>query len=210
MWFLVFIHRDRASTSIFETRACWNKLVDQVLVRVLLPCSPQSTDSSPSLRQIQDARNHVNQALLLLGSHDESYRFKTGAEVNKVCATHRVRVRGGLRPHSSTPLRLNSSPVSLFPMQLMDAVMLQLTRARNRLTTPASMTLPELATSGLMVRGKKAVNYTLSTHAALSRVLSCQKRNLLVFEHSENVNNKKISSNSCSIERASLFDLVAI
>lgn len=37
-------------------------------------------------------------------------------------------------------------------MQLMDAVMLQLTRARNRLTTPASMTLPELATSGLMVR----------------------------------------------------------
>jgi hypothetical protein len=33
----------------------------------------------------------------------------------------------------------------------MDAVMLQLTRARNRLTTPAAMTLPELATSGLMV-----------------------------------------------------------
>uniref|UniRef100_A0A3B3ICY1 Protein rogdi homolog n=1 Tax=Oryzias latipes TaxID=8090 RepID=A0A3B3ICY1_ORYLA len=71
----------------------------------------------PLLRsQIQDARNHVNQALQLLSSRDESYRFKTGAEVNK----------------------------------LMDAVMLQLTRARNRLTTPASMTLPELATSGLM------------------------------------------------------------
>ncbi|MBN3305112.1 ROGDI protein, partial [Amia calva] len=34
--------------------------------------------------------------------------------------------------------------------QLMDAVMLQLTRARNRLTTPATMTLPELASSGLM------------------------------------------------------------
>uniref|UniRef100_UPI001EAEC930 protein rogdi homolog n=1 Tax=Oncorhynchus gorbuscha TaxID=8017 RepID=UPI001EAEC930 len=65
---------------------------------------------------IQDARNHVNQALQLLSGRDESYHFKTGAEVNK----------------------------------LMDAVMLQLTRARNRLTTPAAMTLPELATSGLM------------------------------------------------------------
>lgn len=46
-------------------------------------------------------------------------------------------------------LTLSSMSPSL--MQLMDAVMLQLTRARNRLTTPASMTLPELATSGLMV-----------------------------------------------------------
>ncbi|XP_047636548.1 protein rogdi homolog isoform X3 [Phacochoerus africanus] len=33
--------------------------------------------------------------------------------------------------------------------QLMDAVMLQLTRARNRLTTPATLTLPEIAASGL-------------------------------------------------------------
>ncbi|KAI5097600.1 protein rogdi-like, partial [Silurus meridionalis] len=66
--------------------------------------------------QIQDARNHVNQALQLLSSRDESYHFKTGAEVNK----------------------------------LMDAVMMQLTRARNRLTTPATMTLPELASTGLM------------------------------------------------------------
>lgn len=39
----------------------------------------------------------------------------------------------------------------VFMLQLMDGVMLQLTRARNRLTTPASMTLPELAASGLMV-----------------------------------------------------------
>ncbi|XP_030581822.1 protein rogdi homolog isoform X2 [Archocentrus centrarchus] len=73
-------------------------------------------DKQWKLQQIQDARNHVNQALQLLSSHDESYHFKSGAEVNK----------------------------------LMDAVMLQLTRARNRLTTPASMTLPELAASGLM------------------------------------------------------------
>nr|XP_020463914.1 protein rogdi homolog isoform X2 [Monopterus albus] len=73
-------------------------------------------DKQWKLQQIQDARNHVNQALQLLNSRDESYHFKTGAEVNK----------------------------------LMDAVMLQLTRARNRLTTPASMTLPELATSCLM------------------------------------------------------------
>lgn len=35
--------------------------------------------------QIQDARNHVTQALQLLSSHDDSYHFKTGAEVNKVC-----------------------------------------------------------------------------------------------------------------------------
>lgn len=34
--------------------------------------------------------------------------------------------------------------------------MLQLTRARNRLTTPATMTLPELATSGLMVTTKRS------------------------------------------------------
>ncbi|XP_047214564.1 protein rogdi homolog isoform X2 [Girardinichthys multiradiatus] len=74
-------------------------------------------DKQWKLQQIQDARNHVNQALLLLNSRDETYQFKTGAEVNK----------------------------------LMDAVMLQLTRARNRLTTPASLTLPELATSGLML-----------------------------------------------------------
>uniref|UniRef100_A0A8B9HF53 Protein rogdi homolog n=1 Tax=Astyanax mexicanus TaxID=7994 RepID=A0A8B9HF53_ASTMX len=71
---------------------------------------------SPVCFQIQDARNHVNQALQLLSSRDESYHFKTGAEVNK----------------------------------LMDAVMLQLTRARNRLTTPATLTLSELASSGLM------------------------------------------------------------
>ncbi|XP_018923104.2 protein rogdi homolog isoform X1 [Cyprinus carpio] len=73
-------------------------------------------DKQWKLQQIQDARNHVNQALQLLSSRDESYTFKTGAEVNK----------------------------------LMDAVMLQLSRARNRLTTPASMTLPELAASGLV------------------------------------------------------------
>ncbi|KAL4659008.1 hypothetical protein GN956_G2410 [Arapaima gigas] len=73
-------------------------------------------DKQWKMQQIQDARNHVTLALQLLSSRDESYRFKTGAEVNK----------------------------------LMDAVMLQLTRARNRLTTPATMTLPELASSGLV------------------------------------------------------------
>ncbi|XP_061329855.1 cytokine-like nuclear factor N-PAC isoform X10 [Pezoporus flaviventris] len=34
-------------------------------------------------------------------------------------------------------------------LKLMDAVMLQLSRARNRLTTPATLTLPEIASSGL-------------------------------------------------------------
>ncbi|XP_031542827.1 protein rogdi homolog isoform X2 [Vicugna pacos] len=64
---------------------------------------------------IQDARNHVSQAIYLLANRDESYQFRTGAEV----------------------------------LKLMDAVMLQLTRARNRLTTPATLTLPEIAASGL-------------------------------------------------------------
>nr|KAF6355933.1 rogdi atypical leucine zipper [Myotis myotis] len=64
---------------------------------------------------IQDARNHVSQAIYLLNNRDESYQFRTGAEV----------------------------------LKLMDAVMLQLTRARNRLTTPATLTLPEIAASGL-------------------------------------------------------------
>ena len=46
--------------------------------------------SSLFIYQIQDARNHVTQALQLLSSHDDSYHFKTGAEVNKVCplSTH--------------------------------------------------------------------------------------------------------------------------
>ncbi|XP_038675856.1 protein rogdi homolog [Scyliorhinus canicula] len=73
-------------------------------------------DKQWKMQQIQDARNHVGQALYLLNSRDQSYQFKSGAEVNK----------------------------------LMDAVMLQLTRARNRLTTPAAMTLPEVASSSLM------------------------------------------------------------
>lgn len=34
--------------------------------------------------QIQDARNHVSQAIYLLTSRDQSYQFKTGAEVLKV------------------------------------------------------------------------------------------------------------------------------
>ncbi|GAB1299972.1 Protein rogdi homolog [Apodemus speciosus] len=65
--------------------------------------------------EIQDARNHVSQAIYLLANRDESYQFQTGAEI----------------------------------LKLMDAVMLQLTRARNRLTTPATLTLPEIAASGL-------------------------------------------------------------
>uniref|UniRef100_A0A8C4KUK8 Protein rogdi homolog n=1 Tax=Equus asinus TaxID=9793 RepID=A0A8C4KUK8_EQUAS len=72
-------------------------------------------DKQWKLQQIQDARNHVSQAIYLLTNRDESYQFRTGAEV----------------------------------LKLMDAVMLQLTRARNRLTTPATLTLPEIAASGL-------------------------------------------------------------
>ncbi|XP_061207116.1 protein rogdi homolog isoform X5 [Neopsephotus bourkii] len=65
--------------------------------------------------KIQDARNHINQAIYLLMNRDVNYQFKTGSEV----------------------------------LKLMDAVMLQLSRARNRLTTPATLTLPEIASSGL-------------------------------------------------------------
>ncbi|XP_042294239.1 protein rogdi homolog isoform X2 [Sceloporus undulatus] len=72
-------------------------------------------DKQWKLQQIQDARNHVNQAIYLLTNRSANYQFKTGCEVIK----------------------------------LMDAVMLQLTRARNRLTTPATLTLPEIASSGL-------------------------------------------------------------
>ncbi|XP_027521601.1 protein rogdi homolog [Corapipo altera] len=72
-------------------------------------------DKQWKLQQIQDARNHVNQAIYLLMNRDVNYQFKTGSEV----------------------------------LKLMDAVMLQLSRARNRLTTPATLTLPEIASSGL-------------------------------------------------------------
>lgn len=34
--------------------------------------------------QIQDARNHVNQAIYLLMNRDVNYQFKTGLEVLKV------------------------------------------------------------------------------------------------------------------------------
>ncbi|XP_034276392.1 protein rogdi homolog [Pantherophis guttatus] len=72
-------------------------------------------DKQWKLQQIQDARNHVNQAVYLLTNRSTNYQFKTGSEV----------------------------------LKLMDAVMLQLTRARNRLTTPATLSLPEIASSGL-------------------------------------------------------------
>ncbi|KAF7239264.1 hypothetical protein EYD10_14076 [Varanus komodoensis] len=74
-------------------------------------------DKQWKLQQIQDARNHVNQAIYLLTNRGANYQFKTGCEV----------------------------------LKLMDAVMLQLTRARNRLTTPATLTLPEIASGGLTV-----------------------------------------------------------
>lgn len=49
------------------------------------------------------------------------------------------------------PAALAAAVTSPLSPQLMDAVMLQLTRARNRLTTPATLTLPEIAASGLTV-----------------------------------------------------------
>ncbi|XP_036135142.1 protein rogdi homolog isoform X3 [Molossus molossus] len=40
-------------------------------------------DKQWKLQQIQDARNHVSQAIYLLNNRDESYQFRTGAEVLK-------------------------------------------------------------------------------------------------------------------------------
>lgn len=64
------------------------------------------------------------------------------------CCNQRTAEHGGAPPNCVS----DTGFMFLLLLQLMDAVMLQLTRARNRLTTPASMTLPELATSGLMVQ----------------------------------------------------------
>ncbi|KAF6126983.1 rogdi atypical leucine zipper [Phyllostomus discolor] len=41
-------------------------------------------DKQWKLQQIQDARNHVSQAIYLLNNRDDSYQFRTGAEVLKV------------------------------------------------------------------------------------------------------------------------------
>lgn len=45
----------------------------------------------PVPSQIQDARNHVNQAIYLLTNRDVDYQFKTGSEVLKV---NRMQSRG--------------------------------------------------------------------------------------------------------------------
>ncbi|XP_068102512.1 protein rogdi homolog isoform X2 [Hyperolius riggenbachi] len=101
-------------------------------------------DKQWKMQQIQDARNHVNQAIYLLTNRGENYTFQTGAEV----------------------------------LKLMDAVMLQLTRARNRLTTPATMTLPEVATSGLT----KMFTPALPPDILLNFYVNVNKLCLLVYQ----------------------------
>ncbi|OCT61802.1 protein rogdi homolog [Xenopus laevis] len=101
-------------------------------------------DKQWKMQQIQDARNHVNQAIYLLTNRGENYTFQTGAEV----------------------------------LKLMDAVMLQLTRARNRLTTPATMTLPEVATSGLT----KMFTPSLPSDILLNFYVNVNKLCLLVYQ----------------------------
>ncbi|XP_053550757.1 protein rogdi homolog [Bombina bombina] len=101
-------------------------------------------DKQWKMQQIQDARNHVNQAIYLLTNRGDSYTFQTGSEV----------------------------------LKLMDAVMLQLTRARNRLTTPATMTLPEVATSGLT----KMFTPTLPSDILLNFYINVNKLCLLVYQ----------------------------
>ncbi|XP_029432197.1 protein rogdi homolog isoform X1 [Rhinatrema bivittatum] len=101
-------------------------------------------DKQWKMQQIQDARNHVNQAIYLLANRDENYQFQTGAEV----------------------------------LKLMDAVMLQLTRARNRLTTPASLTLPEIASSSLT----KMFTPTLPGDILVNFYINLNKLCLLVYQ----------------------------
>ncbi|KAM4024978.1 protein rogdi homolog [Anomaloglossus baeobatrachus] len=101
-------------------------------------------DKQWKMQQIQDARNHVNQAIYLLTNRGENYTFQTGSEV----------------------------------LKLMDAVMLQLTRARNRLTTPATMTLPEVATSGLT----KMFTPSLPPDVLLNFYVNVNKLCLLVYQ----------------------------
>lgn len=101
-------------------------------------------DKQWKMQQIQDARNHVNQAIYLLTNRGENYNFQTGSEV----------------------------------LKLMDAVMLQLTRARNRLTTPATMTLPEVATSGLT----KMFTPSLPSDVLLNFYVNVNKLSLLVYQ----------------------------
>lgn len=101
-------------------------------------------DKQWKMQQIQDARNHVNQAIYLLANRGENYTFQTGSEV----------------------------------LKLMDAVMLQLTRARNRLTTPATMTLPEVATSGLT----KMFTPALPPDILLNFYVNVNKLCLLVYQ----------------------------
>ncbi|XP_069838268.1 protein rogdi homolog [Dendropsophus ebraccatus] len=101
-------------------------------------------DKQWKMQQIQDARNHVNQAIYLLTNRGENYTFQTGSEV----------------------------------LKLMDAVMLQLTRARNRLTTPATMTLPEVATSGLT----KMFTPSLPSEVLLNFYVNVNKLCLLVYQ----------------------------
>uniref|UniRef100_A0A672SQV4 Protein rogdi homolog n=1 Tax=Sinocyclocheilus grahami TaxID=75366 RepID=A0A672SQV4_SINGR len=130
-------------------------------------------DKQWKLQQIQDARNHVNQALQLLSSHDQSYHFKTGAEVNK----------------------------------LMDAVMLQLTRARNRLTTPASMTLPELAASGLM----KMFTPPMPGDVTVNFYINLSKLCLTVYQlHVLQPNTTKVSSHFQAIRIFFIFFTVIL
>uniref|UniRef100_A0A8C5QSS6 Protein rogdi homolog n=1 Tax=Leptobrachium leishanense TaxID=445787 RepID=A0A8C5QSS6_9ANUR len=130
-------------------------------------------DKQWKMQQIQDARNHVNQAIYLLTNRGENYTFQTGAEV----------------------------------LKLMDAVMLQLTRARNRLTTPATMTLPEVATSGLT----KMFTPSLPADILLNFYVNVNKLCLLVYQlhalQPNSAKNFRPSGSSVLHNPGSMFEL---
>ncbi|XP_065588356.1 protein rogdi homolog [Cyrtonyx montezumae] len=63
-------------------------------------------------------------------------------------------------------------------LKLMDAVMLQLSRARNRLTTPATLSLPEIASSGLT----KMFNPVLPPDILVNFYINLNKLCLTVYQ----------------------------
>lgn len=66
----------------------------------LKPNQPSPMTSQGCSFQIQDARNHVSQAIYLLANRDENYQFKTGAEVLKVSCPDLARLLESTGPRT--------------------------------------------------------------------------------------------------------------
>lgn len=67
----------------------WHLVTVAALKLASLPAGAKPTHHSVGTFQIQDARNHVSQAIYLLDNRDETYQFRTGTEVLKVSCLQR-------------------------------------------------------------------------------------------------------------------------